>query len=272
MSQTIKVDLIWDERTTPIDLTEVEVLAKDIAANGLRRPLIIDDQAQLIDGLKRLRALRLLGVKTVDVEMASTLPGAIKFLRELKFDPNKLTLRRRRDFGESLDTLIGRYIKSNMARRRADGKIPYGEGTRELVATALGYPWHRIRRIYRWLEQEPTDLVRQDLLQGFEGGTIGITYLYKLIVGEEARKKGRPVPPKVRKSLLMGDISTPREQTHLMTELNRQISGALKGAERLALPITVPPEEFEPMLNELLKHRAAITSFINAIRKGDSRQ
>lgn len=267
MRQTIRVGDIWAERTTPVDPDVVDALAEDIKINGLRQPLIVDHQHELIDGLLRFRALQQLGEKTVEVEVARTLAEAVEALKELHFDPQQLSLRRRRDFNESLNTLISEHVSANLRRRNMSEKpMSPEEGTRVLVSTVLGYPWFRIRRVFRWIESEPNDPHRQEILRALELGLTSVNKVYPLIRGFGAPKRSNP-RPSPSQHRIVGDITGYRDQLHLMEELNRQLSGAIKGANTFGFPVAIPPEEFQPLLNQLAKHRAELSRFIGYLRK-----
>jgi hypothetical protein len=244
-------------------------MAKDIEANGLERPLIVDRWGMLIDGLTRLRALEHLGRRKVSVEVANSLEEAIKLLKVLKFDPRKLSLRRRRDFGESLDELIRAHITLNLRRRKNSGlgKPPQ---TRELVGEVLGYSWFRIRRVFRWLEEVPTDPHRIEILDALEKGLVSTNQLYMQLSGTRAPHMPEHPPRDLARGKLRvsgGDIILPRDQRHLLEELVRQLSGAMKGAAKLAYPINIPTEEVEQYVDQLARHRAALTTFIKTLRK-----
>jgi len=264
MIQEINIADIRVERTTPVVPEDVAAMAKDIKVNGLQNLMIIDRWGLLIDGLVRLRALESLGVRKVNVDIANNIEEAAELLRKLQFDPRSLTLRRRRDFAESLDPLLRQHISANLRRRKKD-KVPV-ESTRDIVGSVLGYPWHRIRRIFRYLEDKPQDPQRRELLFRFEDGDISINQLYRLI----GSMRVVVVPPQIniaRSKVVSGDITFPREQRHLLQELNRQLSGAVKGAAKLGLPINIPAEEFDQLLDQLIRNRTAISQFINALRK-----
>jgi hypothetical protein len=263
--QEINLSDIEVNRTTPVPQHVVDTMAKDIAAHGLKMPLIIDRWGMLIDGLTRLRALEQLGFDKVDVEVANTLEEALVLLKALRFDPKKLPVRRRRDFNESLDELIRERITLNLRTRPK----PKGEKSlqiRDQVGEVLGYSWFRIRRIFRWLEENPTDPVRRELMEALEGGTISANYLYAQLSGTKVftvPASTRPRKPRV----FGGDIILARDQRHLLEELVRQLSGAMKGASKLAFPLNVPAEEVEQFINELARHRAALSVFVKTLRK-----
>jgi len=269
MIQEINLSDIEVNRTTLVPQHVIEAMAKDIEANGLQRPLIIDRWGMLIDGLTRLRALEHLGRRKVSVEVVSTLEEAIKVLKTLKFDPRLLSVRRRRDFGESLDELLRAHVRLNLQRRQKPG-VEKPPQTRELVAEALGYQWFRIRRVFRWLEEDPTDPVRQEMIDAVESGHISANQLYVQLAAAKVPSLPTTPPRALTRGKLRisgGDIILPRDQRHLLEELVRQLSGAMKGAAKLAYPINIPTEEVEQYIHELARHRAALTTFIKTPRK-----
>jgi len=269
MIQEINLSDIEVNRTTPVPQHVIEAMAKDIEANGLQRPLIIDRWGMLIDGLTRLRALEHLGRRKVSVEVVSTLEEAIKVLKTLKFDPRLLSVRRRRDFGESLDELIRAHVTLNLRRRQKPG-VERPPQTRELVAEALGYQWFRIRRVFRWLEEDPTDPHRQEIAAAMESGHISANQLYMQLAAAKVPYVPTNPPRALTRGKLRvygGDIILPRDQRHLLEELVRQLSGAMKGAAKLAYPINIPTEEVEQYIHELARHRATLTTFIKTLRK-----
>jgi hypothetical protein len=269
MIQEINLSDIEVNRTTPVPEHVVVAMAKDIEASGLEQPLIIDRWGTLIDGLTRLRALERLGRRKVSVEVASSLEEAIKLLKALRFDPKQLSARRRRDFSESLDELLREHIKLNLRGRQKPG-VEKPPQTRELVAEALGYQWFRIRRVFRWLEEDPTDPHRQEMADAIEAGHISANQLYVQLAKANVPHVPTTPPRAFTRGKLRisgGDIILPRDQRHLLEELVRQLSGAMKGAAKLAYPINIPTEEVEQYIDELARHRATLTTFIKHLRK-----
>ena len=267
MIQEINLSDITVDRTTPVPAHVVEDMARDIEANGLQQPLIVDRWGLLIDGLTRLRALEQLGVRKVSVDVANNLEEALALLKALQFDLRALSVRRRRDFAESLDGLLREHIKMNLSRRKGQTNKP--AQTRDLVAEVLGYPWFRIRRVFRWLEEDPTDPRRQELVDALEAGHITPNQLYVQLsqarVPTLARVQATVPRGKLRSA--HGDIILAADQRHLLKELARQLSGAMKGAAKLALPLNIPPDEAKQYIDELARHRATLTSFIKTLRK-----
>lgn len=269
MIREINLSDIEVNRTTPVPQHVIEAMAKDIQANGLEMPLIIDRWGMLIDGLTRLRALEHLGCHKVKVDMASTLYEAIDLLKAVGFDPQTLSVRRRRDFAESLDELIREHVTLNLRRRRKPGTVK-PQQTRELVAEALGYQWFRIRRVFRWLEEDPTDPHRQEIIKALDSRRISANQLYVQLAAAKVPYVPTTLPQAFTRGRLRisgGDIILPRDQRHLLEELVRQLSGAMKGASKLAFPLNIPTEETEQFIDQLARHRAALTTFIKALRK-----
>ncbi len=267
MIQEINLSDIEVNRTTPVPQHVIEAMAKDIEANGLKQPLIIDHWGMLIDGLTRLRALEHLGRRKVSVEVANTLQEAVNLLKALRFDPKNLSVRRRRDFGESLDNLIRDHVKTKLRGRRKP-KLERPPATRELVGEVLGYPWNQIRRVFRWLEQDPTDPYRQQLIEDLDAGRVTVNQ-----ISEDLVQMKLPAFPLVVRPIPMGklrvaggDIITVKDQRHLLKELNRQLSAAVKGAAKLALPINIPVEELNGYITQLAQSRAALSVFIKSLR------
>jgi hypothetical protein len=269
MIQEINLSDIVVNRTTPVPQHVIEAMAKDIEANGLERPLIIDRWGGLIDGLTRLRALEHLGRRKVGVEVANTLQEAVSLLKALRFDPKNLSVRRRRDFGESLDNLIRDHVKTKLRDRRKP-RLERPPATRELVSEALGYSWNQIRRVFRWLEQDPADPHRQQVLEDLETGRVTVNQISEDLVRMKLSTfppAVRPIPMGKRRTPGSGDITLGSEQRHLLAELNRQLSGAVKGAAKLAIPINIPTDELQQYIDELARYRAALTAFIKNLRK-----
>lgn len=270
MIQEINLADIEVNRTTPVTPEDVAAMAESIKVDGLQRPLIVDQWGLLIDGLIRLRALEVLGVHKVEVEVARDIDEAVMLLKTLQFNPHKLHVRRRRDFGESLDQLLADRKRENLAIRSKG--ILKGAQTRELVSGVLGYPWHRIKRVYRWLEQDPHDQSRLDIIKALDVGRITPHQVYKQLsqLGApsiEQMAVAGPIPMGRRRRLAGGDITVAKEQRHLLQELNRQLSGAVKGAAKLAIPINIPVDELGQYVTELTKNRAALSSFIRSLQR-----
>lgn len=272
MAQEVNITDIRVERTTPVDPGDVAATAADIKANGQQVPLIIDRWGLLIDGLIRLRALQLLGAQKVKVDVARTLQEGLDLINSRSLKMRELSMRRRRDFGENLTPLIDQQIAHNFRMRYTEGRLVKNQ-TRELVATALGYPWHRIRRVYRWLEEDPQDQHRRELLQALEDGHTSVNQIYMQIgrmkIGPLARPK---VSPAKNGPFTGGDITAMRDQLHLLEELNRQLSAAMKGAAKLGAPLIVPSEKLNTLLAELVGHRTELNAFIKALRNGSYEQ
>lgn len=260
-------------RTTPVDPDDVAALAK-ILADRPMSPLIIDWHGNLLDGLLRLRALETLGVTKADVYVAETLEQALDLLKG--FNIKTVGPRRTYDLVESLDRLLKERATrvhglANKRRHFHDahpaGPIP----TRQLVAKTLGASWDRLRRVYRWSLEDPNDPLRAKTIAQVDAGTLSFLKVFyqlsqrteKNVLKRQDPLLGRAKPGGVE----VGDITRPPEQLHLLVELDRQLSGSTKAAQRLGFPLQIDRAQALELLGSIMEHRRRLTVFIKTLRK-----
>jgi len=155
-------EIITDRSLGPDD--DISALAKHINDTGLQMPILVTPNHHLIDGLRRLEAVRSLGQSTVEVSAVSLFPhacAAIKRTREHGVEAIPLSPQRIWEIFKSLQPLVSitrSYVQSG---RKRGQKHKFSAGGRPMLADALGFtsesPLQAITQVFRAAEEDPTE-------------------------------------------------------------------------------------------------------------------
>jgi hypothetical protein len=241
------------------DLTN---LAKDIQAYGLAVPVLVDQNMNLIDGLRRLRAVESLGQDSVDVVVTSMYPVACEMLkraREHGIEAAPLGPRRIWQIYTDMQPIF-KVTKSTALRGRQKGqRLKHEIGGRPLLAKAL-------------------DLPSEAVLQA-------ITYVYRLAQtdtgakGTKAREAVRLLESGEvtaygaadyikRTEGLKGSITNLNEQRVTLRDSVSSLRGLVTGLERLGpLNKGLRPEEKEQIMRDFAKLRGRLYRFVKQLQE-----
>lgn len=240
---------------------DIKGLTKDIKANGLRVPVLVDQDFVLIDGLRRLEALKALGWK-VPVTVAETYEEAISNLDQAHTEP--LTDARRiwqinQDLGSLLEE---RTHRLRAASQRGIPRSSRFKGrannvrSREMFEVALKNVYvTKVCQVYRAAEAGH-ELAKQ-LLPLLEDGTYTPNMALNRL-GQYDSRKG-------------GNVTVAREQRALLVGAIRSLSGVTKGLEKMGFPVKIPKEEYENLVKQIKEHRTELSRMLGILERGGKR-
>ena len=255
MSEEILIELIkTDRKLEPGD--DIADLANLISGFGLKVPVLLDPDYNLVDGLRRIEAMKILGETKVPAVVAETYEEAIANVKLAHQDRNGVGPKRTRQIELSLEELR---IKRTARLRAKYGRVPIHKRgtvpkeprTRDLFTDAMrDINASKYGQVYRQAEAGVS--YAQRLVEEMESGEIlASTAISRM---EEARKPN-------------GDVRTPTEQRVLLDSAVRTLSGLVKGLDKLADPIKLSKAELAVIVKELKIHRTKLASFIRYIEK-----
>lgn len=175
------------------DLGDLKSLADSIREIGLLHPVVVDEQGNLIAGLRRLRACESLGWKQVPVTVVS-----LRDLARGEVEEN----RERKDFTiteiKSIDNYYEPILTEEAKERMLAGK-PSSESdegrTDEKIAKLCGIgrdTLHRIRAIVEAAEVNPEKFDK--LLKKVDKGDTSIAYAYQSVTLQQKHENPPPLP------------------------------------------------------------------------------
>lgn len=262
MGQFVPItSIVVDRELEPGD--DVTDLAEHIRDSGLQFPILINHTGQLIDGLRRLRAVQSLGMNTIEADSKLLFPQAcmhLKKTREHGVHARPLSTRRIWQIYRMLIPLMN-ITRAHLQRgkKKGDG-LPIGAiGGRDLIIPALGLDsgsWlQALTQVYRAAEADPT--VRGDLARagvaGIEDGTMTV-----YMAAEHMRNPRQ----------LKGDIRKAEEQRSALRAAASALTGIGRGLDQFG---PIHPDfdraEIEDYLHQLRTFRRQFIRFIHIVEE-----
>lgn len=255
MERTVPIDAISVNRTLDPgdDITE---LADHIRDSGLQVPVLVNQNYELIDGLRRLEALRSLGFTAVHVvPVTMFLPAAtwIQRAREHGVLAKPLTPRRTWQLYAACQPLIA-VSRSHEMRGKPHGKGAHVNGrSRFLVATGVRSEslLQATIQTYRTSQEQSTrgELARQAVAL-LERGDLSV---YGAV-------------DYVKRRLNEGTITGAEEQLALLQNTVHTLSGISFGLKRMGpLHAEVTPEQLKPIVKDLRSFRTILYQLIHSL-------
>ena len=257
MSERILIESIKTLRTLDPD-DKVQPLAIDIRDSGQKVPVLLDEDYTLIDGLRRLEAVKMLGHETIEVVRATTLEEATDVLKLAHAGKPVDRVRRVWEIRKQLQRLLSE--RGSRQRQRQTG-LPRGarviskeEKWRWLFIDAMGglKSADRIRTLYGMAEKN--DALAQELVTRMENGEISPHAAYARYT---------------RRTPLNGNIHSAKEQLAALENATRGLSGIMKALDKLGWPIMVSPEDRAPIIKELLVYRRQFYKLIHLLEEAE---
>lgn len=257
MSETILIESIKTDRKLD-DGEDVKDLANLIAGFGLKVPVLLDHNHILIDGLRRIEAMKVLGETTVPAIVAETYEEAISNLMQAHKGRSSVGPRRTWEITESIHELM----QERMARikrekmlglpREERYKRPYPTRSRVLLSDALNdHNTAKYAQVFRTATSG--DQHAREVCRALEIGELTVNQaLHRLAT---------------RSKMIRGDVKLLSEQRNLLRGATRNLSGLVKGLKKLGAPILLPKAELDEIVKELKIHRADLVSMIRQIEK-----
>lgn len=266
MAKYIPIDEITIDRTlVPGD--DVTVLAQALNDQGQKIPILIDHENRLIDGLRRIEALRSLGITTVLAASTSMYPVACAILqqaREHGVAAAPLTPRRVWQINTALQPLMRITRAANMTGRKRGSPPQTPTGGRKALAAALGFnsgsPLQAIGFTYRSLnDPDPAKAARaQEAVRLMEAGTITYYRAADMINKEPG---------------LTGGIKNLTEQRAALQTSVASLRGLIKGLYELgSINKKMAREELLGYLGEFIALRGDLYRFIRLLQEETNRE
>ena len=264
-------DIIIDRKLVAGD--DISGLAKHIQATGLEVPVLLTDEMELIDGLRRLEAVRSSGATVIEAFIVSKYSDACSVLAlatSFRVEAQELTPLRiwqlsqfARELAERerSEALTGRRKGSPSRGRSKEQK----DHRRKELSTALGFKSQgRVQAIcyvYRAATYDKSargDLARE-LLPQLEAGASPYI-LAEMVSGRDTRK-------------LYGDIVKASEQRESLRIAVSELNGIARGLLAIGPPNpSLSREEVEQYVKGLVDARTKISRFISLFRREETQR
>ena len=258
MAKRVAIDSILVDRAVDPgdDLTE---LVRSIKEEGQAVPVLVTQDLELIDGLRRLEALRSMGETEVEVVPTFMYPRACEVIKEAVqhgVAALPLTATRIWQLYCSVQPLLA-ITRVHLARGKAKkGETRESAGGRELFTKSLnGFlkdgELQALIYTYRALD----DPVRA------QRAAEALTML------NEGQTTYYGMSEYVRKSVgLTGPITAVKEQREALESAVTSLNGIVRALNQLGVPnVKIPTEEMETRRTELSAARYKLTKFINLL-------
>jgi hypothetical protein len=261
----------YSRELTPND--DLGPLTNDILANGLKQPIIVDKDLNLIDGLRRLKALDSLSLVNefdVTVVVCETFDDTCAWISKvIKHGSKALPVTPLRLWQIFSDTYEQQKERGNLARKRRIG-LPRGTRTadevprtRALLNEALGFG-----------PGEATVSVITHLYRTFISNTdpaleAGLTEIrHRLENGVYTPYTAKGAIDRLMKADMRGDITGLSEQRNALAVSLSQITGANKGTDRIGeIHPGMTQAELLMYIKGFEEARRELTLFIKNLRK-----
>lgn len=239
---------------------DISELADDIEANGLKFPILVNGDYELIDGLRRLEAVASTGATTIEAYVTNNAYEMFEILTPLQMG---LDLEKRpRRFVRLYNDLRAAH-KNTRAEMQRTGRWnkskrlatdPPKMDFRKSVKESLHIPHYdqhleRLARVYRAAEMgAPTAM---ELIRQLDDGLIDTSSAVNGWLG----------PKRAPRELL---VSTSDEQLSVLAGGVRQLSVVVRGLRKLHTPLEVPANELEAIAKTI---RGVRTELFTLLRK-----
>jgi hypothetical protein len=259
MDQVLDISAITIKRALqPGD--DVTALAAHIKKHGQKVPIAVNQNLQLIDGLRRIEALRLIGgdvVSTVICEEFDDVIGELERSRKHGVEWRVPSPKRAWEINEA----IGPYTKKRVLKARHElvGKPQHSkmsvrlEPARVVISRAIGRNSisYLSESVHLWnLASNPDDPrfdLARELAERVEEGKVKL-------FGVRARLD--------RAEIFDGDVLSPAEQRQMLQAFITNLGGVLKAAQRMGpLNPKIPREEIRGYLAEVQALRRQLYIF-----------
>jgi hypothetical protein len=257
MAKNVPIDSIVVDRVLTVgdDLTD---LAYSIKEQGLTVPLLVTQDYELIDGLRRLEAARALGHTEIEVVPTILYPRACELLNEARehgLHALPLTGQRIWEIYSDLKPLLAiTRVVNQRGRAKAAGARP-SAGGRPLLSNSLGLKseamLQAITHVHRMLSDPTYSAKAAEALELIEAGELSYYGAADFI------KKTHG---------LTGTITGLTEQRSGLEAAITSILGTVRALNQLGpLHKKLPSEEAQARLTELHAARAKLTKFIKLL-------
>lgn len=250
MRQSVRIDTITLKRDLqPGD--DITALAVDIKEHGQQIPVIVNQKFELIDGLRRIKAIRLNGGDKVSTVVGTTFDEVIAVLQQSRqhgVEWRKPSPKRLWELNQALAPYVRRRTLEN--KKQLVGKPAHSKMEKTLVSSrlvlsqALGLgnsESHLGESVHLWnLVHKPEDYryeLAKELAEAVERGEVPLH-------GVRSRLE--------RAEIFHGDVLTPGEQRQLLQAFILSLSGVVKSVQRIGpLNRKIPKRELRSYLEKI---------------------
>lgn len=260
MSKYISVDSIRLPGHRQDQGQDIADLVKDIREHKLKVPVLVNPKFELVDGQKRLRALRELGDNTVRITMMSDFDVAIAALAAAhQGDYARPSPRRIWEINTSLADVTRQRVresKSHLKGMPAHSKNPVKlVPSRDLVSAALGFgsASYVSESIHLYnVANDPSDHrydLAQVIVQELESGDLPVFAIRSRFE---------------RAGIFNGDITAPSEQKRMLNHAIGSLTGLIRSMEAMG-PLSTKHNKTdkENWLRDLQALRRRLYVFVN---------
>lgn len=166
------------------DMGDIQELADSIQKQGLLQSIGVNEKNELIFGLRRIEAVKLLGWENIDAKVVN-----VTSLIEGEITENEV----RKDFSLDEKVAVGKMIEQQLGERRGNPSFKRNAivailpqlKTRDIVAKKIGFNSGRIYDIAKFVSEKASNETKSKL----DNGKIVINQAYNEIKKEERKKK-----------------------------------------------------------------------------------
>lgn len=257
MGKTAPIEAIATDRTLDPgdDLTK---LAESIRSDGLQVPVLVNQEYELIDGLRRLEAVRSLGNADVEVVAVTLLQPAmawIKRAREHGVEAKPLTPRRIWELYSAVQPIV-KATRSHLSRGTRHGR-GVNLNARQAFVEATGIDGESRLQVI-------TQTYRTALVDGHKG-ELGREALKRMESGEFTPYMAVDY---VRRNLSRGEVVATTEQQAILTSVATTLNGVGFGIAQLGtLDPAINAKAYPDIHRDLTKFRRALYQLIRQLEK-----
>jgi len=252
------------DRVTSMTEAEIEALAISIRDGTMKHPILVlpnvDGSYIVVDGLARIAAASKLGLLTIEAVVTQDIEQACRLLERAHAN-QKVPPRRIWEVTQALECLFHRRRRETQRRHR-EGDMTELPLPSTLLTKAFGLRSSNDLKVLRSVYRMAGTTGNTEILSRFEEGEFTPAMAlgrYRLLAsGKQA------VFPPVRKP----DPSVHKsEQLTLLVNASRNLGITLKAIADESVLNRVSPEDLEPIIGDLRKHRASLARLIHSMEK-----
>lgn len=257
----VPIEQVLTSRTLAPD-DDLTALSKHIQDSGLKVPILVDTEYRLIDGLRRLEAMRRLGFTQVEVTATTLYPVACQSLKRARqhgVEALPLTARRVWQLYNDMIPLLRATKTHYMTGRKKGTGARASAGGRPMFTDALGLHsesyLQAVTQVFRAAE-DPKHALHERALTA--------------VVMLEA-DPSTPYPAlhyMKQKPGLKGGITKYKEQKDLLEGAAAAIRGLMRGLMEMgSLDSKYPTDEARSAVNELARLRTQLNKFLKNVNE-----
>jgi hypothetical protein len=271
--QTVPIDSVISNRVL-LDNDDISELAASIDKTGLKRPILLDEKLQLIDGLRRYEAMQKLGWDRVPVIISKTLEESCEAIAKTRLHGEAgfgaLPVTPRRCWEVFTDLTDQARERSTRLRRRRVGlkrgePLPNAEEiirSRVMIGEALGFKGEAFLAASTAVYKA---FVRNNDPEKVEGLA---NIRWRLEAGQLSLYEARGAVDRLGKADMSGDIITINEQRNALASALSQLTGVTKGVARIGEPSAeLNQTELKLYIKGFEDSRRDLQRFINSLKK-----